>query len=323
MRVLIIVIIGLVLSCSERKNTQNKGLEKTKIDSISGLNNIRQFVKSIDSNLSSFNCITPKFYRQDLYSNSGVRHRLDSMFSNFMFLKEDFDNNGYTDLIVTGERYAYNFEVLAIMNFGSQHYSVVPLTLSDIHDFPIYPKLIYRNELPLVELYSHANFAENPENGISKKTLVFKYGQFIDYNIPLENYTITQIEYNASACLGTCPAFELVLNPYTPSLFRAKYYNFSKDKAIAQLGEEGRFRTIIDPEKYDELCDIINDLQIKKLSDFYWLGGTDRPSCLLKIHFSDGTIKTIDDYGKSGTNGLRLLYEKLADLRYNQDWKKI
>ena len=317
----ILLLLALVFSCSKQQRATIK--EPTAIDSISGLKDMRNFVKLADSNLTRFVCKAPKFHGEDIYILSNTKRLLDSMFPNFEVIKEDFDNNGYTDLIVTGSYSHHSFDVLAIMSHGKDQYKTIPLTLSLTNDFPVYPKLVYKKERPAIELYSHSNFSWPSDNGIGKRTLVFKYDNFIDYTEPTETYQISQIEYSTSGCLGTCPIFELIVNEQTKSTFIAKYYNFSKKRAIANQKEEGTFETTIDSDDYIEICQIINDLQVKRLSDFYISGGTCQPTSTLKVHFTDGTVKTIEDYGKIGTNGLYVLYGKLADLRFNQDWEKL
>ena len=318
---IILLLLALVLSCSKQQRTTIK--EHTAIDSIAGLKDMRNFVKLADSTLTRFVCKAPKFHGEDIYTHSKTKHLLDSMFPNFEVIKEDFDNNGYTDLIVTGSYSHHSFDVLAIMSHGKNQYKTIPLTLSLTNDFPVYPKLVYKKEKPAIALYSHANFADEENNGIGKRTLVYKYDNFIDYTEPTETYQISQIEYSTSGCLGTCPIFELIVNDQVKSTFIAKYYNFSKERFIANQKEEGIFETTIDKDDYAEICQIINELQVKRLSDFYFSGGTCQPSSTLKVHFADGTTKTIEDYGKIGTNGLYVLYGKLADLRFNQDWEKL
>ena len=50
---------------------------------------------------------------------------------------------------------------------------------------------------------------------------------------------------------------------------------------------------------------------------------TDDQTVELKIIYSSGKIKTISDYGASGSYGLKKVYKLLFDLRQNQNWKKI
>ena len=120
MRTLItIILFALLYSCSEKKNTLAIPIKFTKIDSISKVPELRQFIKKADSSLSTFLYRSPKFC--DVGSNHYIltlKRRLDSMFPDFTFIKEDFDRNGYTDLVVTGEYYQNSFKVITIMNFG-------------------------------------------------------------------------------------------------------------------------------------------------------------------------------------------------------------
>ncbi|GAB4161545.1 MAG: hypothetical protein Tsb0033_19190 [Winogradskyella sp.] len=323
----IIILLSLFFSCKEKNKGQIEILEKTKIDSISSINEIRQFLKTADSSLINFSYVTPQsFAKGKRFMNkylSEQKQKLESLFSDSTHLKEDFDKNGYTDLIITGEYYSNSFEVMVLMNYGKEKYSVIPLTLSHYNEFSIYPKLVYRNNLPVIELYSIPKAFESTENGLSIKRLVYKYGTFVDYTETVEEYQISRIEFSANACYGTCPVFELDINENTQSLFRAKYHNFSKKREIDPNKEEGAFETIIKRDDFNEICEIINFLQVKNLNEYYRTGGMHQPSCTLKVHFSDGTQKTIEDYGKKGTNGLHFLYEKLSDLRFNQEWNKM
>ena len=320
--VTIIILFTFLYSCSENKQVLVKPIKFTEIDSLSNLNELRGFLKKADSNLNDFLCIPPNSYNGYAKQLTQLKHRLDSMFPDVSFIKEDFDNNGYTDLITTGEYYQNSFKVIAIMSYGSQKYSVIPLSLYGLN-FPIYPKLIYKNGLPVVELYSYEVFPDFLENGIAKKTLIYEYGIFIDYYENSEDYQISKIEFSTNGCHGACPVYDLKLSKDSKSIFRAKFYNFSKKRDVDNRNEEGNFEVMIKKENYNEICEIINYIQLKNRKDGYFTGGMHAPSSSLRVHFTDGTIKTINDHGMAGTNGLNFLYRKLSNLRFNQEWKKI
>lgn len=325
MRIKIFILLFIVTyACSKKENTQQTPAKFTEIDRIYNLRELRQFIQKSDSSLTNFLCRSPKFYGQNKRNEyvSKMKQKVDSMFSDFTFIKEDLDSNGYTDLVITGEYYLNSLDVLAIMNHGSKNYSIIPLTLNS-YDFPIYPKIAYKNKVPVIELYSGNFSTKNSESDIAKQTLVYKFGIFIEYTEPSEEYEISKIEFNTSGCHGACPIFDLTLNENSISKFTAKHYNFSKKPIVYGQSEEGKFETVIHKKEYDEICQIINYLQIKTLDDSYFLFKMHQPSCKLSVHFTDGSIKTIDDYGKVGTNGLNFLYKKLHELRFNQDWKKI
>jgi hypothetical protein len=323
MRILtIIILFAFIYSCSEKKQKPVKTIYLTKVDSLSGLNELREFVKNADSSLIDFLCIDPNSYGNYSPNLSQLKRRLDSMFPNATFLKEDFDKNDYTDLIITGEYYQHSFNAIALMNYGNEKYSVIPLNLFET-GFPIYPKLVYKNNLPAVELNAIELFPEFSENGISKKTLIYKDGVFMEYYDGLENYQISKIEFSSNGCHGSCPVFDLKIHKDSISSFRAKHYNFSRKKEINTKSEEGYFEAMINKKDYEEICEIMNYIQLKNRKDEYFSGTFHDPFCYLKVHFTDGSTKTIKDRGKIGTNGLNLLYRKLSALRFNQEWKKI
>ncbi|WP_420573454.1 DUF6438 domain-containing protein [Kordia sp.] len=296
----------------------------TKIDRLTTVYETQEFVKSIDSSMINFLYVSPKKYKRDLYVNSKILNELDSMFINYkLLLKEDFDANGYTDLIVTGEKYRHSFDVFAIMNQGNETYRVEYLTISGINDFPVYPKLVYKENLPVIELYGHARMFDDTMGNISKRTLTYNVNQqaFLEYNAKPLQKEVAKIEFSRSGCFGKCPVFDLILYKDKPSTLKAKAYNFSKTYEFGK--EEGIFETMIDEDNFAKISQLINYINSSTLKSTYFAAGTCQETLDLKITFADGTIKAINDYGGMGTNGLVLLYNKLSRLRFNQDWKKL
>ena len=64
-------------------------------------------------------------------------------------------------------------------------------------------------------------------------------------------------------------------------------------------------------------------IDFPQLENNYSVNWTDDQTVELKIIYSSGKIKTISDYGASGSYGLKKVYKLLFDLRQNQNWKKI
>jgi len=169
---------------------------------------------------------------------------------------------------------------------------------------------------------------------IIKKTLDYKFDDFIEYNpSPATYYSIQKIEYVTGMCYGTCPMFSIELNKNGASKFIAKAFNFTDendpkvlDKAYEILNKgknEGYFEVKIKDADFLNFEDILNYINFSTLEEDYAVRWTDDQSCTLTITYDNGKTKTIKDYGLSGTYGLKLLYQKLFDLRFNQDWKKI
>lgn len=320
-KLIIVVLLVFIFSCSEKKSEYFPVNGLTEIDSLETVDQIRDFLKNSDLQLNGFKYIQPQFYDPGFNDDYKIQIELDSIFHDFVSTKEDFDNNGYTDIILTGEHYRHKFGVIAIMNDGNKSYRKMPLSYLDRNEIPIFPKLFYKENKPAVELKSKASSWQKEKNGIFIKKLAYKWGEFLEPQITNEKYDIVQIEYSSKACHGTCPVFDLILNPDAKSTFIAKYFNFSRGKNINR-NEEGYFEADLKTEDYSELCEIINFLQVKNLEEYYYSSGLHNPESILKVHFKDGSIKTIEDYGKMGTNGLVYLYNKLSALRFNQDWKK-
>lgn len=56
------------------------------------------------------------------------------------------------------------------------------------------------------------------------------------------------------------------------------------------------------------------------MHDNYYASMTDLCTGYLEVHFSDGTVKEIKDYGLQGTNGLSLLYQFLENIIKEKNW---
>ena len=72
----------------------------------------------------------------------------------------------------------------------------------------------------------------------------------------------------------------------------------------------------------DKLEEILNYCEFDNLDKEYTVMHTDDQTGDLKITYNNGKVKTISDYGMIGTYGLKILYKKLAELRFNQKWRK-
>ena len=134
---------------------------------------------------------------------------------------------------------------------------------------------------------------------------------------------IKKIQFSTSGCFGECPVFNLDLNKNDVSKFHAEWYNFKKSKNIKFKKEDKKFKTIISKIDFQQIEDILNYINFSELSKDYSVNWTDDQTSTLTIIYDDGKIKSIRDYGLVGTYGLKLLYKKLFDLRFNQNWKKM
>lgn len=122
---------------------------------------------------------------------------------------------------------------------------------------------------------------------------------------------ISQINFEADFCFGTCPIFEMSIQEDGTAFYNAISYN--------KL--EGKFRTIIHKPQLDSLKTQISKANIFTLNNNYSIAFTDHPTYILTVKLKNGRTKTIKDYGPAGPKKLKLVYGYIFSLRESQDWK--
>jgi hypothetical protein len=356
----LIIILSVIFSCNEKNNKRVGIIHKTKIDSILTEKDLVDFVRKKDLSLKDFSFITPQLYKNKFYSTSRLKQKLDNMFPKYNFIKSDFDNNGYTDILLNGEIGSF-YKVIVLMSHGNNKYSTTELTLPDFPtDFPVYPKLVYLNEIPIIELYTKGSYCLKQQNKIIKEKLIYNRDSFVEYNESPQEYKISKIEFERTGCNGICPVFSITLRADSMSNLNAKYYNYFpyREKLLNKLSEitknikdpkeqiklkedllshesknknillfnkmiNGNFETKLKNGEFEEICQIINYLNFDKLNKRCNVNTACSEISFLKIYYEDGTSNTIPIYSRIDIRGLRVLYQKLSDLRFNQKWKRI
>lgn len=140
------------------------------------------------------------------------------------------------------------------------------------------------------------------------------------------NSGYSKIEYEAGACFGSCPIFKITINPDRTAVLEAEHFNFSKGFSKSEFDKprEGTFKGTIKEADYNALVALLDNLNVKSLNEKYGERNvTDLPTSHLRINFTDGTSKHVEDYGKRGTEKLAELYKFFEDLRHNQQWTKV
>jgi len=140
------------------------------------------------------------------------------------------------------------------------------------------------------------------------------------------NSKYSVIEYEATPCFGFCPVFKMTVNPDRTAVFEAEHFNFGDQPSKDNLSNprEGTFKGTIKEADYNKLIALLDGLNVKNLKDNYGERNiSDLPSSHLRIRFTDGTSKHIEDYGKRGSEKLSELYGFFENLRKNQEWTKV
>jgi hypothetical protein len=136
----------------------------------------------------------------------------------------------------------------------------------------------------------------------------------------------SKIQYEAGACFGFCPIFKLTVNPNRTAVIEAERFTFTDGKSKDDFSgpKEGTFKATIKEGDYNKLVTLLDGLDLKTLKDNYGSKNvSDLPTAHLKITFSDGSTKHIEDYGKHGTEKLDALYDFIENLRKTQTWTKV
>ena len=317
-----VIFIIILFACSNKQSEVRSAFKKTraissKIDSLKTISEIEQFIYTSDSNYSFFKLKRIiDFPKKDIMYEVGIAIA-DSLKINKSFYKEDLDNNGYRDLIVTGST-SYNdiFYSFTLLNYSKDSIKIID-TRPMRHTFTI-PKIVYVEKQPLVEIYYPDMFDWKTQKIKKIKRLVtVKFGNYIEFNESPKISNIEKIEFSTTGCFGTCPIFEIVLNKDKTAIFKPHRYNLTE----TENEEKQIFQTKVDSRTFNEIITILNYIDFPKLQNDYSVSWTDDQSSTLKITYNNGKIKTIRDYGLTGTYGLRKLYDFLFRVRKSQNWK--
>ncbi|MEZ0128909.1 DUF6438 domain-containing protein [Flavobacterium sp. LBUM151] len=328
MKIIKLFLILLVFaSCKNETEFTKTPIIKSEIDNLKTKLEIEKFIQKSDTNYKKYELKKIQDFNRK-YDNDSVNKILANKLNiKTYYTKADFDNNGYTDLLVIGDNHtcfgeeeSCSFSPIVLMNYGNNKTKLYRIDLE--WGKSIVPKVEYINSQPFLVVYKQNLVDWKKKKYTESKTiLTFKFGNFIEYNKNPKKYIITKIEFNTSGCFGTCPVYKLTLNRDSLSVFNAQFYNFSDD--INNYGkEEGVFSVKISKTKFDKLGEYLNYCDFENLNKDYSVMHTDDQTGDLKITYNDGKVKTISDYGMVGTYGLKTFYDKLAGLRFSEKWKK-
>ncbi|MBS1918723.1 MAG: VCBS repeat-containing protein [Bacteroidetes bacterium] len=285
-----------------------------RIDSLKTDEDVVAFLKSINPDFSS-----DKYKQIELHSTDQIRKDLacDGIATQWQIQnweKADFNGDGRTDLLVL--LYWYDYGVYSVIDNGDGTFKFLTLSYN-IYEKCELAKAFKENNQQLLLYYQKIQKWVKTKNNQGYKlypemdTLIYKYGGFVERNFHLSNYAIDSIEFRTSACYGSCPVFSIALDKKGNGVYNAKTYN----------PKQGTFTTLLDKENLNKIIGLINYISINDLQDNYRVSWTDDQTCWVRIRFTDGSIKEIEDYGLKGTFGLRLLYSIFFDLRGNQNWR--
>jgi hypothetical protein len=283
-----------------------------RIDSLQSDNEVVSFLQSVNGDFSSGN-----YKKIELRSSQAIRaaEGCDGMADQWQvnnWEKADFNGDGLTDLVVI--LFWYDYGVYVVIDKENNQFDLLTLSYN-VHDQCNLAKPVKVNGQQLLLYYGKKDTLRNM-NGESKyvnqvDSLIYRFGDFIEYNKASTLPQIDSVEFHTSYCDGNCPMFNMNISRNGYAEYLAGVYN----------PKEGRFSTIMKKKDLDELFELMSYIGIDKLRGTYSVPWATDQSNKLRIKFSDGTFKEVKANGMRGTFGLRLLYKKIFSYRINQDWK--
>lgn len=225
--------------------------------------------------------------------------------------KIDINNDGLTDLLFIPHYYGYS--QYAIIDEGNGTFKLTRFNIDfNVCEYVKTIKIQNKNELQIRKVNLPFVFDDNIEKYVKLDTLTYKYDSFIELNekVIIDN-KIKSIAIERDYCFGTCPVFKLIINKNGLAEFDGIAHTKFKGKSVKQ----------VDLKKINEMLELLNYIEIKKLEDYYSVNYTDAPTAILEVFFEDGSVKKIKDYGLSGTYGLCTLYSKLTKIGTETKWE--
>jgi len=319
----LILISGLsiVSSCNNHK-AEKENLKYSNIYSLQTEADVENYIQQKEIFYSDFELKTIEEFDRGFFLDSISKLIAKELKIDKSFYKADFDYNGYTDLLFIGDsntcsgaKGSCSFDCYVLMNYSNDSIRIYNL-VKGYSNYSIVPVIRKTKGSTFLEIHT-------PEKRNSIDTLVYMFNNFIEYNNNPRKHIIQSIEFSAGPCYGFCPIFTLNINDKREAIFIAEAYNFSTKLGSYKEEGEGKFKTVIDFDKYNQIIDLLNYLDFKNLKNEYSVNWTDDASVTLKIVYDNGKEKVINDYGLIGTYGLQYLYSLFFDLRFNQNWEEI
>jgi hypothetical protein len=233
MRYLTILLLFLTLANCQKKGSEQKfesefikaEIIPTAIDSLNNETEVQDFVSKLkypfyEQKISEDSIrIYRKFEEFELKKisefNRDCRFDVDSLTKkvadslkiNKSYYKSDFDNNGFTDLLIIGDRHncmamadcegyiSCDFSVYSLMNFGKDSINSIDLNFITMSE-SLVPKIINGENGSIIELHKPNNYKIVHGKKVTTEkvtSVLYKFDSFIEYNDDLKNYDIKNI----------------------------------------------------------------------------------------------------------------------------------
>ncbi|WP_051889878.1 DUF6438 domain-containing protein [Chryseobacterium vrystaatense] len=273
------------------------------IDSLQTAEDVQQFIGRKE--ISHFVSVTDR-----IKYGSDCSHISDSL-KLTPWEKGDFDGNGLTDIIITGNT-REGPGTICILDKGNG-FETEKISKGDLYEICAFAN-VKGNKIEYKSIKLHKY---GPDNQVETTLLVYKFGEFIEENIQPKRHHILEIEFEATGCYGRCPSFTFKIVSNRNIEWNAGQYN-----NIGFRDYSGVYESRLSENQFKELIEVLNYTDFENLNEEYDVAYTDSTTGYLKITYDDMKVKTIRDYGMMGTRGLQKFYSLLFNLRSCVIWTK-
>ena len=316
MRFVFVLIAGLFLlhatgKCQARRNA---------IDSLQNYKQALSLVHSVDSQWFGFTTDTTAFpFYGYLDSNRLERNKkIRDSLGVVTFVKEDFDKNGRTDLLIHGA----DGKIACLMDTG-ERYQLISLNKDDFGDWaqPTSYASVMKSSSKSFIVFYHIEGTRYPFDYLasvsSADTLTYKFGSFIEWHATPSIHLIQKIDFSEKNYYNPVPVFSMSIDSTGFAQLEAKS-NCAKEGTSEEI--VGKFHILLKPDQYQQVFSLLNYLDFLSLRENYSSFPWDLSTAYLTIIYDNGQKKTIEDYGLSGTFGLSYLYDLLFHIAFSYEW---
>ncbi len=306
------VLLLFLQSCKEIPEKETLKQQHNAIDSIQTKQDVYKLLMQIDPDHYKHYTISDTLK----FENKICQQTTDSLHLK-PWVKADFDQNGLTDILITLD--SYTPYIICLLDQGNRKYQTSVINLNLFPSCVLADVKFNDHHIPVIQYYYKPFYFghKNKADQLAYKTLIYRFGDFIEENDKPSHHTIEKIEFDSGPCFGSFPIYKLSIHADKSAIWTAEEYNKINNKEI-----KGTYKTILTDEKYKELVLLLNYIDFEKLKDTYSVSWSDDKTYDLKITYANGKTKTISDYGGIGTYGLKKAYKLLSELRENQKWEK-
>ncbi|KMQ63949.1 hypothetical protein ACM40_04050 [Chryseobacterium sp. BLS98] len=292
-----------ILFCLSFFYSQNKKIFN-RIDSLTSAKDIQKFIENRDNKINYYLNVEDKIKYNSYCSSIG-----DSLKLKQNWEKSDFDNNGLTDLLVTGNS-SDGPKTIYILDKGT-HFESKNLGKGKLYEECSFSSVKDNKiEYYSIKILSRFGFLSN----LIKENLVYKNGEFIEENLSPKKHHILEIKFKTSGSHWNHYTFEMEIVSNKDATWTTKDDGFLIP---------GVYTAKLSEKDFKEIVDLVNYIDFENLNDEYNVSHSDDATGYLTITYDNLKTKTIRDYGLMGTRGLKKLYDILAAMKTNQNWTKL